>query len=284
MNRKLLGIGLASVLGIIGLLLLVRTVGGGGSGGGATADGGAGTGEQAAPAEQMTSVLVANGEVPKGTPVAELTNLVQLQPVPQRLVAADAVTSLERYQGLVTTVDLVAGDQILAGRLSEAEQFSRLVAPVEVPPGMLQVSFQLSPDRALGGQIRAGDRVAMFGTFPGNTAVLEDGSNIVMPAATISALHHVLVTNVQIAGLPETERLGESDDPRDLALAYDSNFTVTVALDPTEAPQAVFMLENAKVWLGAEPEDTPAHGDTLIDQYWIYDQVTGVPAVSPLRP
>lgn len=254
MNRKILGLLGALLFAGLGTFLITKAVGGGSGGGGDVAQ---------APAEEMRSVLVVDQLVPKGTPVSGLAMRSSLQDVPVRLASSEALATLEGIDEKVTIIDLKPGDQVLASRLGEIGQYSRLVAPIDVPEDLLQMAFSLEPQRVLGGQLRAGDQIAVVASFDAGTETEDDGTIIEVPASSHIILHKILVTQVQTSDTVEIVDTDGADDaavetdPQSLTEAYLANLTVTVALEHEEASKLVFALENGRVWLLSDPEEVP---------------------------
>ena len=131
----------------------------------------------------------------------------------------------------MATVDLLPGEQLLAGRFERPDD---LQAPgtVAVPAGLQEVSVLLEPQRAVGGRLAAGDTVGVFVSLP------RDGTR--RPHAV---LHDVLVTQVQGAPAPppgeattETASAG--------AAAPSASLLVTLAVTAAEAETVVFGVEH----------------------------------------
>src|SRR3546814_17665805 len=74
---------------------------------------------------------------------------------------------------MVTSGDLVAGEQLAAGRLVAATEFNALQArvgrgggSVSVPEGLLEITIPLDPIRAVGGTVRPGHLVGLIASLP----------------------------------------------------------------------------------------------------------------------
>ena len=88
-----------------------------------------------------------------------------LEELPGAAVAETALNTLDGAAGKVTSADLVPGEQLLAERLVSPEELKTL-GSVPVPAGLQEVSFQLEPQRVVGGRLAAGDTVGIFITMP----------------------------------------------------------------------------------------------------------------------
>ncbi len=101
---------------------------------------------------QPVTVMVVQKAVPAGTPVATLKAFVASQELPGKAVSKTALKNLDGQAGKVTAVDLLPGEQLVAERLVEPEAL-KTSGSVEVPEGLQEVSFQLEPQRVVGGRI-----------------------------------------------------------------------------------------------------------------------------------
>src|SRR5215213_4785251 len=70
---------------------------------------------------QTTEVLVADKLIPEGTPADQLATLVRTEVLPRKAAVAGRVTDLDELDGLVSTVDLKPGEQLLGSRFGEAD-------------------------------------------------------------------------------------------------------------------------------------------------------------------
>src|SRR5687768_10792814 len=131
MNRRLTGLAAAGVLALIGTLILVGYV--------RSAE------ARALSGEEIVDVLVVSEPVPAGTPATDLSDVVKTEQVPSKVAAQGAIGDLDDVEGLVTTVDLVPGEQLVLDRFGDA------VVREGVPEGLLEVTIRLDPERALGG-------------------------------------------------------------------------------------------------------------------------------------
>lgn len=207
-------------------------------------------------------VLVVSKAVPAGSSVDTLRAAVALQQVPGTAVAKSALNTLDEAGGKVTATDLVAGEQLLAERLVAPETV-KAEGTVEVPAGFQEVSFQLEPQKAVGGRIIAGDHVGIFlsfdaGAFKANPAV----------ETTQLTLHKVLLTAVQRAGAAEKPAGGEPN-PQDTTLP-EGALMLTVAVNDVDAGKIVFASEFGRIWLTKEPLDAQDNGPRVERKEVVY--------------
>lgn len=212
-------------------------------------------------------VVVVQAAIPAGTPVESMAKSLTTKNLPAASVSASAVSSLEDSTGKVAAVDLVPGEQLVAERLVAPEKLKSRGA-VEVPPGLQEVSFQLAPNRVVGGRLAPGDRVGVF-------VSLDSGGSESDPATETTKLtvRKVLVTAVQSAPDGTTAPAEGSDpsapDPRDTTLPTGS-LMLTVAVNDIDAAKIVFAGEFGTVWLSKEPLDATESGPRIIQRNDIY--------------
>jgi pilus assembly protein CpaB len=247
MKRRIIGIAAAIVLASVGTVALVAYV--------------QSARDEAVAAEAMVDVLVVRSTIAEGTAAADIEGAVERTQVPGRLLAEGAVTDLDDLEGLVTDTALHPGEQVVT---------ARFVTPAvarqgDVPAGMLQVTLELDPERALGGQIRAGDTVAVLVSFGDHPLDPTDMTHL--------ELHKVLVTKVQISpnaeGVPDVP--GDGEDTNEVAAAPTESLYVTLALDASSVEQVVFAGEFGMVWLASEPLDAPEDGTRIVNDTNKYD-------------
>jgi pilus assembly protein CpaB len=194
--------------------------------------------------EDLVDVLVVTGEVAPGTPAGDLAGSVSVERVPERLLAPGAVTDLSDLGGQVNTAALVPGDQVISTRFAEPEALAP-EGTVLAPEGMVEVSVSLEAQRALGAQLRAGDKVGVQITERPNGP----GDNVTNYRVW-RVLHEVLVTRVS------------GTDAADAAVPV----TLTLALAPADAEDVVLGLEAQALWFSLEesaPRDTGTTDQTI---------------------
>ena len=217
-SRRLVAAIAAAVLALFGALVLISWVN--------SADARARAGEQLVP------VLVVKSAVAAGSAASSMGGSVAVEQVPQRLAAADRVRSLSTLGAKVANAELLPGEQLLAGRFEDPANY-RPAGAVAVPPGLVEVSVSVEAQRAVGGALKAGDKVGVQLTNP--TAA--DGVSGLSVYKQV--LHDVLVTRVT--------------GPSDAAKADPSAvFTVTFALSKDDASEVVLGATAKAIWLSLE--------------------------------
>jgi pilus assembly protein CpaB len=265
MRRRLIGIVAAVIMAGIGTFALVQYV--------------RGAEDRALAGEQLVDVYIIDSAVPAGTPAEDLSARLRVEQVPVKLRAADGVTDLAGVSGLVTAVDLVPGEQLVLARMVRPEDV-RALGTVSTPPGLVEVTVELTPTRALGGLLRPGDTVAVLSSFdpidqgdaPQPATTGEDGIEpVVAPAAAGSGqapssthliVHKVLVTAVQKAAT--------TIELSDATAIPEGNLLVTLAVTPADAERVVFTAEFGKLWLAAQGTDVPEDGTRIQTRASVY--------------
>lgn len=239
MKSRLVAGAAALVAAIIGVVLVISYAGG--------AD------ARAQAGMKPTDVLVVTKPVPAGTTADQLGDFVQLKTLPASAIASTALHSLDGTSGKVVSTALQPGEQLLSDRLVAPNSLS---APgtVPVPAGLQEVSFQLGPDRAVGGRIQAGDVVGIFLSF--DHGALPSGG----PESTQLTFHTVLITSVQGGQAPSSDNSGK---PATAPLL------ITAAVTDAQATKIVFAAQFGTIWLSKEQQN--AQGPTTtIDRGKVY--------------
>jgi pilus assembly protein CpaB len=107
--------------------------------------------------------FVATGPIPAGTTAeaAVAAGLIERRSVPQVAVPEGAIGELTQIEGLVTVVDLVPGEVIVADRFAEAAATTTRRGLREIPPDMEAVSVEVTVPQGVAGFIAAGDQVSI---------------------------------------------------------------------------------------------------------------------------
>jgi pilus assembly protein CpaB len=271
MNRTIIGVISAVVSAAIGTFFLVSYV--------------QGAEDRALAGQETVDIWVVNETIERGTPAEQMEENVSQETVPAKVRADGSVGDIEELDGHVAAVDLVAGEQLVAGRFLKPAELEA-EGDVDVPEGLQEITISVEPQRAVGGQLRPGGLVGFLASFSldderddeqiaaeENEALREELSE-----TTKLIVNKVLVTNVQVEQLPQSAPVddGEEDETgstesRDPDLAPTGNLLVTLAVDVDQAERMVFTAEHGTVWLSAQDEDTEEDGSRLRTPRNIYD-------------
>lgn len=274
MNRRWIGVLASIALVALGTFVLVRYV--------------QGADERALAGEETVEVLVVNTAVPRGAAAEDLRGKVDTVLVPTKVQAPGSVADLSALAGTFASVDLVPGEQLLASRFVSAEELNALDDFV-VPDGLLELTLSLSPERALGGELRPGDEVAVIASFAPFTLTEDETVGVQIeeavddtieqseenatatktPSSTHLIIHNALVTNIQVERLPVTTDEASAEQSG-VELAPTGNLLVTLAMEPEDAERTVFSAEFGSVWLAQESETAPEDATQIQTRATIY--------------
>jgi pilus assembly protein CpaB len=251
MSRRIAGLGLAAILALVGTAALVAYV--------TTAE------QRALAGEELVDVHVVIATIPAGTPAEQIGDHVTVEQVPAKVRPVGSVSDLGALAGQVTAVDLVPGEQLVAGRfVPRSEQTSRETG-IEIPEGMVEVTIETDAERGVGGLLEPGLTAAVFASFDASSSggtVAELGAEaLVVPSSasdpgggashsTDLLLRKVLITAVQEPG-------GRSQREQRATTAPGGALLVTLAVDPFDAERLVFTAEFGRVWLAIERDTVP---------------------------
>lgn len=293
MNRKWIGVVVAIVLAAVGTWVLVSYV--------------QGADNRALEGEETVAVLVISTPVSAGTAAEDIGNDVRVEQIPVKVQAQGSLASVEDLQsleGLVASVDLVPGEQVIEARFITPQTLVELDDFV-VPDGLLEVTLSLNPERALGGNLRPGDRVAVFASFApfnleatdlggesdanaeansADTEAPDDAEGATAPGlatrtpnTTNILLHNVLVTNVQVEELPQ-ENTSEDAETSSLELSPSGRLLITLAMEPVNAERFIFTAEFGTTWLADESETVDDAQTPIQDRSTVYQDPEGTEA------
>jgi pilus assembly protein CpaB len=220
---------------------------------------------------QPVDVLVVKTAIPAGTPVESMAASVVSEQVPASAVTGSSLKSLDSSKGKVAAVALVAGEQVVSERLVAPEEL-KVSGEVKVPAGLQEVSFQLQPDRVVGGRLIAGDHVGVFISL--DKGALEEKPNLETTKLTV---RKVLLTAVQRAPqaaattqpTPSAGPDSNAADPQDTTLPT-GNLMLTVAVSDIDATKIVFAAEFGTIWLSKEPLTAKDSGPRVITREEVY--------------
>ncbi|WAH95875.1 Flp pilus assembly protein CpaB [Arthrobacter sp. MMS18-M83] len=214
-------------------------------------------------------VLVVKAAIPAGTPVDAIKDSLVTQQLPGSAVPTSALHTLGDSAGKVAAVDLVPGETLVAERLVAPDALKN-PGTVKVPAGLQEVSFQLEPQRVVGGLLVPGDHIGIF-------ISMSNGGIEAKPdkESTDLAIHKVLVTMVQRAPQAAASAQPTPNPSSGAAASKDStlptgSLLLTVAVSDVDASKIVFASEYAKIWLSKEPLDAKDNGPRIIQRSEVY--------------
>jgi pilus assembly protein CpaB len=279
MNRRVLGIVVAVLLGLAGTIALFAYV--------------QSARDDAAESEPTTTILVVEQPIAQGLTLSEIQSRVVATEVPERLVVDGALAELDSLPDeLVAGVELQPGEQLLRSRLVAPSELVR----VEVPVGLQEITVALNPERAVGGALRSGDLVGLVFSFePFETSAADQGDPVdpaeTAPETTVAGptktpnttnltLQKILVTSVQLSR-QDAERASEvrdvsEDDPEqpaidpNIAEAPGDQLLVTLAVNGPEVEQIVFAAEFGRIWMTLQNAETDEANTRIVTLGQVY--------------
>lgn len=184
------------------------------------------------------AVVVATVDIPQSTPLASLSDKIKIEQVPIAMVPPDAIESLAAVTaGSVTGTPIKAGEQLMLANFVPATS-----AAGQSSKGLQEVTVTLSNDRALGGGLVQGDKVAVLASF----------SSDAKGSITSFVVRNALVAAVSYSADAGTNPAGQA--------------VVTLSVNTTEAPRLVYSAEFGKIWLARESANPELVGAAVTTQ------------------
>lgn len=193
-------------------------------------------------------VLVAQEDIPRGLSSEELISneMIKIEEVPQRFVAAGAISSARAIEGQVLSAPLTKGEQVTSSRFAVP---SAAGLAYSVPKDMVAIAIPVDEVKGISGLVRPGDHVAVFATFAPGPNGEENVTRILLADAKVLAM----------GGALTVEETPEGGDDKGGALAASRQDetsvarTMTLSVLPAEAEKLVFAEETGKVWVTLLP-------------------------------
>ena len=284
MKKRIIGFMVALLLALVGTTLLVAYV--------------KGAEDRALAGEEVVEVYVVSGTLEKGTFAEDISERLETELIPRKVLVDGAVADLEDIDGLVAAVDLLPGEQLTHQRFVEPAAVRTYARTERAPDGMLEVTLSLEPERVVGGSIVPGDTIAVVASFePFNISgvTLPENFDVSLTKEELDELEkiyfidgkllsgdevgnttHILEHKVLVTHLQEEEKPASSIDEDGevvlgTALAPTGNLLVTLAVDAPAVERIVFTQEFGTIWLAAEPADASEEGTTLVTRANVFD-------------
>jgi Flp pilus assembly protein CpaB len=208
--------------------------------------------KQAKDSQQTTSVLVAAGDIPAGTTVADAISggQLKLHQVVQQDVIVGALTDEKSLDSsYVATQNLVAGQQVTSAMFEPSDQTA---INTQIKQNYRAMQIGLTPDEVLGGTLKAGDHVDLVGTYtvhPSNGQSDFDVSRII-------------VRDVQVLKAPPTNTTTGA------LTSSSQSQSVTLALPDTVVPVVTFTDAlhpgDGALWFVLRPANGSTDGPTTL--------------------
>jgi len=248
-KRNMLGVVAAVVLALVGGLLLLQSSGESSS-------------EATEEPVETTQVLVAARDIDRGTSASDLSEnafaFVVIRSVPADQVQADALRSTNDLS------ELALGGNVLVRAIQDGVQLrlSDFIVPgqqattaVEAPANLFEVTLVLDAQRALTDKLRAGQEVAVVGSFD------PQGEK---PSETVVILESVFVVDAESDAQLSEEQL--ASDPLAPSLAFTGQVTVTLAVPVEDLERLTYAAEFGRIWLARQGDAATTAGSEVRDR------------------
>jgi pilus assembly protein CpaB len=149
----------------------------------------------------MTNVLVATRDIPPNTILDE--QLVQRIQVPQKYLQPKAIADIGQIKGRVAATPIPIGAQVLDTYL---ENEGRMALAYDVPRSRRAITIAVTAVSGVGGNIRPGNFVDIFGTFEFGRPTGYQGGQIVY--ADEKTETRLMMQNVQVGAVEREIRKG----------------------------------------------------------------------------
>lgn len=187
--------------------------------------------------EEPIQVVVAAKDIPDGTALEP--SMLAMAPVPPKFIQPFSVRSTGEVYGLVAAAPIAEGEQVMTNKLRRPE-----TTPVDAtlssvtPKGKRATTITVDTITGVGGFVRPGDNVDILWNLLMN--------NELVSTMTLFQDVPVLAIGPEIvgkAGMPSAETAG----------AMQSQYVVTLALDPQETSALLFARERGRIQLSLRP-------------------------------
>ena len=240
MGRRILAIAAAAVIALVGAVLVLLYA--------RAAD------ERAVAAASPSTVFVTSATIPAGTTMTEAMRL-QLMTATQTAAAAVPAGALTQMtpenSALIALADIPPGQYVLNGAFGETPIGEKAI---QVPPGMLAVSVQLSDPARVGTFVTPGSFLTIFATASVGAAAAEGGEEAEPAADAGVSGTFVLLDNIQVIGMGATALQSGQQAPapgtEGEAAPPAPSFLVTLAVTPEQATRLVHGINGYTLYAG----------------------------------
>jgi Flp pilus assembly protein CpaB len=231
MRIRIIGAVIALVLAVVGGVVLYLYV--------------RGADQRAQAGAELVEVYVVTEAIPAGSGAALVAERIEIDELPALAVLENRVTNLDQLEGLVASVDLLPGEQLIQARFVDPQTLAAR-GDVPVPDGLQEITVALPVERVVGGAIAPGSEVGIV-----ISANQPD-------ATTQFVFNRVLVTRVQ-GGSSYVPQSDEEDS------SPVSEIMVTFALSAADIEKIVWAAElqeegTTGIWLTLQPEEVVTDG------------------------
>ncbi|PKQ16246.1 MAG: Flp pilus assembly protein CpaB [Actinobacteria bacterium HGW-Actinobacteria-7] len=212
---------------------------------------------EVASGSKPVEILVAQEDIPRGLSSDELLSkeMVVLQEVPQRFVAAGAISSPRAIEGQVLNTPLSRGEQLTTARFATP---SAAGLAYSIPKEYVAIAIPVDDVKGISGLVKPGDHIAVYATFAPGPNGEENLTKLLLADAKVLAVGETLSADSTDEQPAEKGSAGIGGASRQEDAAP---HTMTLSVSPKDAAKLVFAEETGKVWvtlLPATAEESPA--------------------------
>lgn len=203
---------------------------------------------EVASGSKPVEVLVAQEDIPRGLSSEELVakKMITIEKVPQRFVAAGAISSARAIEGQVLSAPLSQGEQVTASRFAVP---SAAGLAYSIPREQIAIAIPVDEVKGISGLVRPGDHVAVFATFAPGPNGEENVTKILLADAKVLAMGGALTVEETPQGDQKEGALNAASRQESNAIAR----TMTLSVSAADAEKLVFAEETGKVWVTLLP-------------------------------
>lgn len=258
MNRRVLAVVIAVLLAVGGAALIVMYAN--------NAD------ARAIAAQQPVKVYVAQKLVPAGTTLKDAlrTELIAETQVAAQALPAGALQDITPdNNSLLALSDVQPGEYLLAARFGSTPVGAKAI---EVPPGKLAISVQLSDPARVGTFVTPGSHITIFASYK-IKALADDAQSKIINENDVKGTS-VLLDDVLVIGMGDTALAApkkEEADPQSTQNA--PSFLVTVAVTPTQATRLVHGINEFTLYAGLRGSDVKVDPNGQVNDMNLFKSV-----------
>lgn len=186
--------------------------------------------------------LVATRDIPPHVRLDE--TMVEVLEVPRRWQQPKALTNVDEVIGQITSVPIFGGEQVVATKLASVQTEGLALS---VPRGARAIALAVDVFNAVGGHIKAGNRIDILGSFDFGTGDKSDlrTLTVMQDVQVLSVVDDIgTITARQVQRLPAEGEVPDPDDaPPGPAETLQSLTTITVAVSPSDAQKLTMAQE-----------------------------------------
>lgn len=263
MGRRIIAIFAAAVVALIGVtavLLYAR-----------------GADQRAVAANQPVDAYIAAKVVPAGTPLKDAVRagLLEKTTAAAKGLPAGALTSVtDSNSSLLALTDIQPGEFVLSSRFGTTPKGTKAI---QVPPGMVAISVQLSDPARVGTFVTPGTHLAIFDSYKIKAIGTDEKSKAINDAdiqSTSLLLEDVLVIAMGETALTPGNTQNSSAEDKAKAVtpqAEAASFLVTVAVTPKDAPRLIHGINTGELYAALRGEELKMAQTPRVDDLNIFN-------------